>query len=79
MEIYSKGIVAAVVPGGAQNVCGEHQQRRNPSGHWNRLFWAVVESSSLRGSKRCVDVAPGDPGQCWGMVGIDDLRGLFQP
>jgi len=52
--------------------------------HWDRLPRALVESPSLEGFKKHVDVALGGiwfsrhGGIGW-MVGPDNLRGLFQP
>lgn len=74
MEIYSKGIVSR----DAQDLCGEHQERCKS--FWTlQQFRAVVECLSLKGSKSCVDVVPGDMSIPRGIVGISDLRGLFQP
>jgi len=50
--------------------------------HWQRLPRAVVESLSLEGFKRRVDVALTDMvsghGESGLVVGLGDLRGLFQ-
>ena len=50
---------------------------------WHRLSREVVESPFLEVIKKCVDAAlrdvvVGNTGGRW-MVGLDDLRGLFQP
>jgi len=51
--------------------------------HWYKLCREVVESPSLEVFKNRVDVALGDVVRGHGgdglMVGLDDLRGLFQP
>jgi len=51
--------------------------------HWNRLSRAVVESPSLEVFKKRADVALQDTAWWHGgvglTVGLDDLRGLFQP
>jgi len=50
---------------------------------WHRLPGVLVGSPSLEVFKRCVDVAFGNVVSGHGgdglMVGLDDLRGLFQP
>lgn len=48
-----------------------------------QLSRALMVSQFLEGFKNCVDVAPGNMGQCWlwqcwGIFELDDLRGLFQ-
>ena len=51
--------------------------------YWNRLLREVVESLSLEEFKKRVDIALSDLVQsghrCGLMVGLDDLRDLFQP
>ena len=51
--------------------------------HWNRLLGGAVKSPSLEVFKSRVDVALRDTVRgCGGgglMVGLDNLRGLFQP
>lgn len=48
-----------------------------------QLSRALMVSQFLEGFKNCVDMAPGNMGQCWlwqcwGIFELDDLRGLFQ-
>jgi len=51
--------------------------------HWNRLSREVVESPSLEEFRKHVDMALWDMfsrhGGVGQMVGLDGLRGLFQP
>jgi len=51
--------------------------------HWNRLSREVVKPPSLEMFKKCVDVALGTRfsrhGSVGLLVGLADLRGLFQP
>jgi len=53
--------------------------------HWNRLLRKVVGSPSLEVFKRLVDVGHlgtwigGGLGSVRFAVGLDDLKGLFQP
>lgn len=46
---------------------------------WHRLPGAVLESPPLEVFRKGVDVAPGDRVSGGGMVGLGDLRELFQP
>ena len=69
--------------GGLDWILGKNFFTERVVRHWNRLSREVVESPSLEEFRKHVDMALWDMfsrhGGVGQMVGLDGLRGLFQP
>lgn len=70
--------------GGLDGYQGKLLQENGCKALWEKAAQGKVELPSLEVLKRCVDVALGDVGWWWlghtGLiVGLDDIKGIFQP